>query len=130
MLMSNSFSHPEHVPFAIIFLYVTYKWNQAMENPEVYRLLYEPRNHEEVLFMFSKMHKEIDFPLIIKVRTGYPDVIAVDKKGERVFIEIEPNAKSFQHHVGKHNIKKCDYIVCWNDDLKEKKHKDWQINWG
>lgn len=78
-------------------------------------LLFEPRCHEEVLYMFSVLHKDIGFPYILQIGTGYPDVTAINAKGETKRIEIELFASQFDH-----DPKGCDYIVCWDNDLPEK----------
>lgn len=77
-------------------------------------LLFEPVDEMGVVYLFAKHHREIGFPFIVKLRSKYPDVIAIDTKGERKLIELEFRASSFNH-----DPKDCDYIVCWIDDLDE-----------
>jgi len=78
-------------------------------------LLFAPRCHEEVLYMFSVLHKDIGFPYIVQIGVGYPDVTAINDKGETKKIEIELLASQFDH-----DPKGCDYIVCWENDFEEK----------
>lgn len=78
-------------------------------------LLFQPRNHEEIMYLFSMLHREIGFPYIISMGQPYPDVIAINSKGETKRIEIELFASQFDH-----DPKGCDYIVSWENDLEEK----------
>jgi len=78
-------------------------------------LLFAPRNHEEVMYMFSMLHKEIGFPYIVSIGQAYPDVTAINDKGETEKLEIELFASQFDH-----DPKGCNYIVCWENDLEEK----------
>lgn len=41
-------------------------------------LLFEPQTHEEMMFLFSKLHEKIGFPYITKIQAAYPDVYALD----------------------------------------------------
>jgi len=82
-------------------------------------LLFEPRSHDEVMFLFSKMHEKIGFPYITKIHTAYPDVLALDNDRTVKRIEIETFASQFDH-----NPKGCDFIVCWENDL-ETVPEDW-----
>lgn len=78
-------------------------------------LLFAPRNHEETMYMFSVLHKDLGFPYILQLGTPYPDVTAINEKGETKRIEIELFASQFDH-----DPKGCDYIVCWENDFPEK----------
>jgi len=79
-------------------------------------LLFAPRNHEETMYMFSVLHKDLGFPYILQMGTPYPDITALNEKGETKRIEIELFASQFEGH----DPKRCDYIVCWENDLEEK----------
>lgn len=83
-------------------------------------LLFEPRSHDEVMFLFSKMHEKIGFPYITKIHTAYPDVLALDNDRTVKRIEIETFASQFEGH----DPKGCDFIVCWENDL-ETVPEDW-----
>jgi len=77
-------------------------------------LLFSPISHEEVMFLFSKMHAKIGFPYITRIQAGYPDVEALDNDRSIKRIEIEIYTSRFNH-----DPKGCDIIVCWENDLEE-----------
>lgn len=76
-------------------------------------LLFEPQTHDEVVFLFSKLHTEIGFPYITQIQTTYPDIQALDNDRTLKRIEIETFASQFNH-----DPKGCDVIVCWENDLE------------
>lgn len=79
-------------------------------------LQYAPENELGVVFLFSKIAKKRQFR-IEKIRAGYPDCIAYRYTGDRqkrVRIEFELRSSNFKAH--RHDVKKCDCIVCWHDD--------------
>ena len=78
-------------------------------------LLFEPYFHDEIIFLFSKLHEKVGFPYIIRIQTDYPDILAIDTERKQVTIEIETYASQFKGH----DPKGCDYIVCWENDLNE-----------
>ncbi len=75
-------------------------------------LLFSPQTHEEMVFLFAKMHDKIGFPYITRVQTAYPDVFVLDQDRKIKGVEIEVIASQFDH-----DPKKCDVIVCWENDL-------------
>jgi len=82
-------------------------------------LLFEPQTHEEMLFLFSKLHQKLGFPYIIKIQVAYPDVYVLDSDRTIKRVEIEIYASQFDH-----DSKGCDFIVCWENDL-ESVPEDW-----
>lgn len=76
-------------------------------------LLFEPQSHDEVMFLFSKLHTKIGFPYITQIQKDYPDVHALDNERTLKRIEIETLASQFNH-----DPKGCDVIVCWENDLE------------
>ena len=60
-------------------------------------LLFEPVDEMGLVYLFARHHREIGFPFIVKLRSKYPDVIAIDTKGERKLIELEFRSSSFNH---------------------------------
>jgi hypothetical protein len=78
-------------------------------------LLFVPRDHEEIMYLFSVLHREIGFPYVVSIGQPYPDVIAINSKGETKRLEIELFASQFDH-----DPKGCDYVICWENDLEEK----------
>jgi len=105
------------------FLYETYPPPRATEPerpptiPEPLNklgLLFSPISHDEVTFLFSKLHEKIGFPYLTRIQAGYPDVEALDNDRTIKRIEIETYASQFNH-----DPKGCDVIVCWENDLEE-----------
>lgn len=84
-------------------------------------LVSEPKYEQEVVFLFSKFHIKLGFPIITKIAPAFPDAEALDEKGKYKKIEFEVLSSDFIGH--KHNPKECDYIICWEDDLTEEQKK-------
>jgi len=80
-------------------------------------LLFEPQTEQEVVYLFSQLHRELGFPYIIKFQESFPDVIVLDGNRELKRIEIEKFASDFINH--KHPPEECDFIICWENDLTE-----------
>ena len=77
----------------------------------------EPTNHEGVVALFSKIHREIGFPFIRDIQQFFPDAIVEDSDGKEKRIEFEFDSADFLRDMqkGKHDPSKCDIIVCWKD---------------
>jgi len=86
-----------------------------------YGLIAEPKFEQEVVFLFSKYHIKLGFPMITKIAPAFPDAEAINDRGEHKKIEFEVFASDFLNHG--HDPKKCDYIICWEDDLDEEEKK-------
>ena len=71
-----------------------------------------PRREEEVKRIFFKLEKTLGFE-DVRLYTSYPDSTALFA-GKEVFIEFEYHSSDFRKH--KHDEKKCDLVVCWEDD--------------
>ena len=80
----------------------------------------EPDNEQAVVFLFGAKARELGF-VAVKVRTGYPDCEAWREVApgvwQKVNAEIELYSRNFLSH--KHDIKKCDLIVCWKNNWEE-----------
>lgn len=82
-------------------------------------LRHAPVNEQGVVFLFGKISDDLGIK-IEAIRTAYPDCEGkrlVDRNRnlwKKVYIEFEFNSRNFLTHG--HNPKKCDIIVCWNDD--------------
>jgi hypothetical protein len=79
-------------------------------------LKYAPVNELGVVFLFATIAKKMRMRVEV-IQAAFPDCIAYRKtgKGERkVRIEFEYKAKNFVAH--KHDPKKCDMIVCWENN--------------
>lgn len=86
-----------------------------------YGLAAEPKYEQEVVFLFSKFHIQLGFPIITKIAPAFPDAEALDKDGKHKKIEFEVFTSDFLNH--RHDAKACDYIICWEDDLDEDEKK-------
>lgn len=81
-------------------------------------LLWEPSDEQEVVLLFGQLLDHLPRPLAIEyVQTGFPDCKAIDMEtGEPIWIEFKLYS-SFYPRVYKKRLEKCDWIVCWNNDL-------------
>jgi len=108
------------------FLYVNFtpsrpKYVNKKHEPKPFSplgLISEPTYEQEVVFLFSKFHKKLGFPLIVKIRGEFPDAIVMDNNKEQKKIEFEIFSSQFNH-----DPKGCDYIICWENDLTEEQIK-------
>jgi len=81
-------------------------------------LLFEPRYEAEALVLFAKYHDKLGFPYVLRLSPSeYPDAILIDEDRNVVRAEFEVRASDFRVH--KHDPSKVDYVICWEDDLKE-----------
>lgn len=74
-----------------------------------------PTDEQEVVFLFAKLYDKLGISTITKIQTKYPDVNAIDTKGNTLKIELELLASNFLDHD--HNPRECDWVVCWEDNL-------------
>ncbi len=81
-------------------------------------LLWEPSDEQEVVLLFGQLLDHLPRPLAIEyVQTGFPDCKAIDTQtGKPIWIEFKLYS-SFYPRVYKKRLEKCDWIVCWNNDL-------------
>ncbi len=131
---SNEVTKSWHPVYFMRFLYRYYPpWRefrqqkpvdiQKLRALDLYRI---PANEQEVVFLFAKLHEKLGVSTITKVQTKYPDVHAIDEKGNALKIELELLASNFLDHD--HNPSGCDWVVCWEDNLgKEWPHKSIQV---
>jgi hypothetical protein len=111
-------------PLFTRFLYETFKIEKIKTGKETLSkplhrlgLLFEPQSEQEVVYLFSLLHRELDFPYIIKFQETFPDVIVLDKDRKQRKVEIEKFASDFVAHG--HPAEECDFIVCWENDLTD-----------
>lgn len=79
-------------------------------------LLFEPRNEQGVVALFGAIC-EAELGLRIgDIQPGYPDCVAIDRRGRRVRIEFEFASSRFDHERHRRTIRDCDLIVCWIDN--------------
>ncbi len=84
-------------------------------------------SHEEILFLFARIFPALGIDYIKAIRTNLPDCICV-KDEKEIGIEIEPVLSAFNDHLRKDDLRKCQYIVCWKDDLNLTSNMMEQIN--
>jgi hypothetical protein len=109
----------------ILFMYFLYRVFPSTKIPSSPRteeplhplgLLFEPKNEQEIVYLFSVLHRDLDLPYIITLRSEFPDAVVMDKKRNIRTIEFEVRASSFIQHG--HDKSGCDLIVCWENDLE------------
>jgi len=79
-------------------------------------LVYAPINEQGVIFLFSKVSKDLNIE-IEEIKTGFPDAIGRVKTSRgyaRRTIEFEYKSSHYDHLP-----EKCDIIVCWEHDWTE-----------
>ena len=76
----------------------------------------EKFTHDEIVFLFARVFPVFGIDSIKVIRTTYPDCICF-KDGKEVGVEFEPSLSSFKEHINKDDLSKCQYIVCWENDL-------------
>ena len=79
-------------------------------------LVYAPVNEQGVVFLFSKLSKDLNIELE-EIKTGFPDAVGrvKTKKGyARRTIEFEFRSSNYDHLPNK-----SDIIVCWEHDWPE-----------
>jgi hypothetical protein len=117
----------------VLFMILLYEVFPRIEETKItparplhkFGLLFEPQTEQEVVYLFSQLHRELGFPYILKFQKDFPDVIVLDKNREPKKIEIERFASDFIDHG--HQPEECDFIVCWENDLTEIPEKFPQI---
>ena len=80
-------------------------------------LLMSPIDELGVVLLFGIYHRKLGFPYILKASEKFPDAEVVDSLGNVRKVEFEYKASNFREH--RHDPEKCDFIVCWIDDLPE-----------
>lgn len=76
----------------------------------------EKFTHEEIIFLFARVFPVFGIDYIKEIRTEYPDCICVKERAE-IGIEFEPLLSSFKDHLRKDDLTRCQYVVCWKNDL-------------
>lgn len=75
-----------------------------------------PQNELGVVFLFAHLAKNFRIR-VEEISPSFPDCIAYQKVGrgeKKIRIEFEYLASNFKQHG--HDPKRCDYIVCWEND--------------
>lgn len=79
-------------------------------------LVYGPINEQGVVFLFSKVSKDLNIEME-EIKTGFPDAIGRVKTSRgyaRRRMEFEFRSSEFKKHG--HSVQDCDIIVCWEHD--------------
>ena len=95
--------------------------------PSGFRALrWEPTNEQEVVMLFGRLLGYLKRPLAIEfVQRGFPDCKAADSEtGDEIWIEFELYSSHFYRDHSKRS-EKCDWIVCWHDDLNGAPPPSW-----
>jgi len=87
---------------------------------------WSPITHDAVIALFVGYRNELGFPIIEWIRPQFPDACVFQQvkktraKYVRKFIEFELLSSLFKEHTmnPKHKRRKCDYVVCWENDWK------------
>lgn len=74
---------------------------------------YAPDSEQGAVFLFSHLARSHFGLRIEQVQSGYPDCVAF-LGSKRVRIEFECRSRNFAVH--RHDLKKCDCVVCWLHD--------------
>lgn len=79
-------------------------------------LVYAPINEQGVIFLFSKVSKDLNIE-IEEIKTGFPDAVGRVKTSRgyaRRTIEFEYKSSNYDHLP-----EKCDILICWEHDWPE-----------
>jgi len=87
---------------------------------------WSPISHDAVIALFVGYRNELGFPIIEWIRPQFPDACVFQQMKKRhanyvrKYIEFELLSSQFKEHTlnPKHKKRKCDYVVCWENDWK------------
>jgi DNA-binding transcriptional ArsR family regulator len=74
-----------------------------------------PENELGVIVIFVQQAKQAGFE-IISINSKFPDAV-IAKGGVEYRTEFEFRASNFRQHS--HDVRKCDLIICWENDISE-----------
>ncbi len=88
---------------------------------------WSPITHDGVIALFVEYRKELGFPIIEWIRPQFPDacVYKITNKPRasyvKKYVEFELYSSLFKEHTlnQKHSKRKCDYVICWENDWKD-----------
>jgi len=98
-----------------------------VENEDVQKIrrsrfmTYAPIAEDGVVALFVHFMRELGFRKLEFIRKEFPDACAVDRHGGEKYIEFELRSSGFaKDHLRnpKHNIIRCDFVVCWKHDCR------------
>ena len=79
---------------------------------------YAPEGELGVVYLFSKLQRELGYTAITRITDAFPDCEAINHTGEKVKIEFEFLSGNFltHHKPVSENLKIIDAIICWKDN--------------
>lgn len=80
-------------------------------------LVYAPTNEQGVIFLFSKVSKDLNIE-IEEIRTGFPDAIGRVQTSKGYYVRRTIEFEYLSSHYD-HLPAKCDMIICWKHDWAE-----------
>lgn len=94
-----------------------------MEHMDDFRgFRFEPTYEQEVIILFGLLIPSLKDKFVIdKYPDTFPDCFAT-RNGQEIGIEFEVKARNFyeQKHNTHANLKKCNLLICWENDVPEK----------
>jgi len=76
----------------------------------------EDFSHEEIVFLFARIFNSLAFDYVKEIKVPFPDCVCIEDNDQKG-IEFEVKLSDFSNHLNSPNLKKCQYIVCWENDL-------------
>jgi len=86
---------------------------------------YAPEGEIGVVYLFSKMQRELGYKNIVRIGDSFPDCEALKITGKRARIEFEFRAGNFLNHHKPNSVKlkAVDLIICWEDNWPPRKRR-------
>ena len=75
---------------------------------------YTPTNEQGVVFLFGQLLSGVDGIHPTRISIEFPDA-TIEVDGKAYSVEFEYIASNFLTHG--HDVRHCDLVVCWQDDL-------------
>lgn len=82
---------------------------------------YAPQGELGVVFLFSKLQRDLGYASIIRISDTFPDCEALKYTGKRVQIEFEFRSKNFLVQHKPKGLKRVKSIICWEDNWPPRK---------
>jgi hypothetical protein len=90
------------------------------EPMELQVMRWTPTNEMGVVALFIEFRRELGFPLVEVIRTGFPDAAVFQQLAKgyvRRYIEFEFRSSGYKSHLK--SKRKCHYVVCWEHDWSD-----------
>ncbi len=84
---------------------------------------YAPQGELGVVYLFSKLQRELGYTAITRLGDTFPDCGAIKYTGRNTRIEFEFHSRNFLNHHKPVNesLKQVDEIICWEDNWPPEK---------